>query len=344
MTTYTPPELKPLSIGQIFDRSIRLYRNNFLTFVGVIAITQLPTLILGLVSAYLTGQIFEDVSLGTAGSTNFVNQSIGLGVLSFIIGIVGFVLTQIARAAITRAVADKYLGKDISVMEAYGRIKKEWLTLILALIISVLFSLLLLIWTMIPCIGWVTGIGMVYFFSTVIIPLLAPIVVLENHSATNSIYRAWDLSRRQVGWLIGFTLLLSLLGFAISAGPNYLIQLSLTSIFGLASNTTMVLTIQQVSTTILNILYLPIPLICFTLLYIDLRVKTEGFDLSLMAAEDPETETDIDEVLSANTALGNPKPTSDEMGQFFVITIVIAALYGILIMMARLFTSTFSPF
>ena len=34
--------LKPLSAGQIFDRGIRLYRNNFLTFIGIIAIMQIP--------------------------------------------------------------------------------------------------------------------------------------------------------------------------------------------------------------------------------------------------------------------------------------------------------------
>lgn len=32
--------LKPRGIGELFDQAIRLYRNNFLKFIGIIAVAQ----------------------------------------------------------------------------------------------------------------------------------------------------------------------------------------------------------------------------------------------------------------------------------------------------------------
>lgn len=34
--------LRPLSLGQLFDQAIRLYRRNFWKFVGIIAVVQIP--------------------------------------------------------------------------------------------------------------------------------------------------------------------------------------------------------------------------------------------------------------------------------------------------------------
>ena len=34
--------LRPLGMGELFDRAIRLYRRNFFKFVGVLALMQIP--------------------------------------------------------------------------------------------------------------------------------------------------------------------------------------------------------------------------------------------------------------------------------------------------------------
>ena len=39
-----------------------------------------------------------------------------------------------------------------------------------------------LIWLLVPCVGWATGPGLLAFFGGVIVPILAPIVVLERKS------------------------------------------------------------------------------------------------------------------------------------------------------------------
>ena len=54
MTVGTASPLKPRGIGELLDQAIRIYRRNFLTFVGIVAIVQIPLTLLGLLSGILT--------------------------------------------------------------------------------------------------------------------------------------------------------------------------------------------------------------------------------------------------------------------------------------------------
>src|SRR5512138_1588066 len=38
--------LRPLRLGELLDRAIRLYRANFLTFIGIIALIYIPLMVL----------------------------------------------------------------------------------------------------------------------------------------------------------------------------------------------------------------------------------------------------------------------------------------------------------
>src|SRR5690606_22154355 len=56
MTTLDPTLLRPLRLGEILDRSIRLYRNNFWRFIGVVAVVQIPITLLQFVAYFLTNR------------------------------------------------------------------------------------------------------------------------------------------------------------------------------------------------------------------------------------------------------------------------------------------------
>ena len=38
----TTPQLRPMSLGDLFDTAFRLYREHFVTFVGIVALLQVP--------------------------------------------------------------------------------------------------------------------------------------------------------------------------------------------------------------------------------------------------------------------------------------------------------------
>ena len=201
--TALPNNLQPLSMSQLLDRAIRLYRSNFLIFVGIVAIAQIPATIVSMIGLWLApapdlafnpAASVTDMWLQIAESSGFGNNPwVWLGRL------VTLLLVQLATAAMTKAVAENYLGHKIDLFGAYRKIGRSGLTLLLATFIGIFFAIFLFIWWIIvPCLGWFTGLGMIFFFGLVVLPLVAPVVVLERRTALEALQRAWDLARRRI--------------------------------------------------------------------------------------------------------------------------------------------------
>ena len=323
--------LKPLSMGQLLDRAIRLYRNNFLLFIGIVTLTQIPasafTVLLVVVTSNPT--FFE------AFSGELLALMVGL--VGFVAGIVSALITQIGTAALTRAIADIYLGKTIGILEAYRKIGNSWLSLIWALILSGLMMMALFIFFFIPCIGWAAalpGFGLIVFFAMAVIPLIAPIIVLEGKGAGSAISRAWNLARQRFWWVFGFVIILAIFAQLIVTGPVALTQIALFSVLN-TTNQTLIAVLQQLVAFLLRIIYLPIQLTCITLLYFDMRVRLEGFDLALLAASSEDTAVDMASVAADAPVSRIPwGPTGTELGYFTLISVgfavVVAAIVGII--------------
>ena len=317
--------LKPLSIGQLLDRAIRLYRQNFLLFIGIIALSQIPsTIFVVLVTFFSSSATLNDFS-----SFDPVASFAAMGV-GFITLVVSVLMTQIGTAALTRAVADNYLGQELGIWDAYQKIGKSWLSLLGATILCGLLIFALFIFFIIPCIGWlaaIPGFGLIVFLSMVVVPLIAPVVVLEGKSAIQSISRAWSLARRRFWPVFGLVVLLTILVQLVVTGPTALVVGLLTT----SSTWDPVLAnvLQQLVSFLFSIIFLPIQLTCITLLYFDIRVRTEGFDLSLSVAK-AEDEI-IDMTAFTKESSGNDsnwRPTTSELGNFALITIGFVVFFG----------------
>ncbi|MAT97252.1 MAG: hypothetical protein CL608_08930 [Anaerolineaceae bacterium] len=345
--TALPNNLQPLSMSQLLDRAIRLYRNNFLIFVGIVAIAQIPATAVNMLGLWLapTPQLafdptasITDVWLQTLESSGFgSNPWVWLGRL------VTLLLVQLATAALTKAVAENYLGHKIDLFGAYRKIGRSGLVLLLATFIGIFFIIALVIWwVIVPCLGWFTGLGMVFFFGLVVLPLVAPVVVLERRSAIEALQRAWDLARRRFWWLIGFMLLLGIFGQIVVTGPAVLSVFIINSVVGSSVSATTSTLIQQVIGLLLNLIYLPLQLTCVTLLYFDVRVRTEGFDLALLALSD---QADAETLSTTAPPLNKTAiPRWEEIGYFALITIAIATLYIALVLAILVITLGFSGF
>ncbi|WP_420643011.1 hypothetical protein [Candidatus Leptofilum sp.] len=333
--TALPNNLQPLSMSQLLDRAIRLYRNNFLLFVGIVAIAQIPATAVNMVGLWLAptpefgfdpAATVTDIWLQTFESMGFGNNPwVWLGRL------VTLLLVQLATAAMTKAVAENYLGHKIGLFDAYRKIGLSGFTLLLATFIGIFFIIALFIWwVVVPCLGWLTGLGMIFFFGLVVLPLVAPVIVLEKRGAMAGLQRAWDLARRRFWWLIGFMLLLGLFGQLIVTGPALLSVFIVESTVGSGLDTTTTTLVQQVIGLLLNLIYLPLQLSCVTLLYFDVRVRTEGFDLALLAlSEEANAET---LAMTAPALDSKAIPKWEEMGYFALIEVAIIVLYVALVL------------
>lgn len=343
--TATTLSLRPLGTGELLDRAVRLYRRHFLTFIGIIAIVQVPLVLLQTGFALLTSQWLVD----SANTGSVLAISFG----SLLISVLGFALvSSLGTAALTRAIASSYLGQPVTLAGAYRQLGNSWVVLMTALLFIVLLSILLTLWWLIPCIGWFTGLGMLLYLSLVISPLAAPTVVLEKQRARAAVRRAWDLSRRRFWPVVGFVTVLFIFNLIFTVTPNlvvgFLVGLGMDPVTTSFADQQMISTvINSLSTLVFSLIFLPFQLTAMTLLYFDLRIRTEGFDLALLArsVDQPvtqeeglagelalSTELAADADLTASIAEA-PAPESEqlvtgrELGYFLAITVTLGVVY-----------------
>ena len=348
MESQALPVLRPLRLGELLDQAIRLYRRNFVTFIGIIALVYVPLMVLQTASAALMTTSAAAISNYSSPQQLFTNYAYWAGILSSVVIVfLQVVFVQgIATGALTRAVADNYLGKKTSIMDAYRGIGRSWFTLLGALIfIGILILVVFVYWVIVPCLGWFTGLGILAFLGAAISPMVAPVVVLEQSGPwsapsdgiferignyilriSNAVRRAWSLVRRRFWPVLGTIFVLYLFNLLIVNGPTAIVNVILASVTPSFGNTTLQLVVTAIVQALVSIvfilIYYPLQMTAFTLIYFDLRVRTEGFDLTLLTSED------------ANQALMTPVQqakesliTGTDLGNFAILTLGAIGLY-----------------
>lgn len=332
---------EPMGVGRLLDQAVRLYRGSFLSFVGIIAVVQVPLTVLQLLISLLSFGPSLETALDP--SSDPLGGFLGPGFLTglagtVLVGLASFVLMQgVATAALTRAIADRYAGRTTGILEAYARVGAAWPRLLGGLFLAGLIAVGLTIWLIIPCIGWFTGPGMLAFLALALVPLLAPIVVLEGATATQAVRRAWDLTRRRFWWVIGFFLALVIFAQVIVTGPTtllvYVTQLIMGDPFATGQTTFVIQTvIQTVSGLAIGLIYLPLQLTAVTLVYFDLRIRTEGLDLAVLARGESGQPPGIDAVASsAPKAATQSLLTRSELLNFALLSLLAVVIYAVFV-------------
>jgi hypothetical protein len=109
--------LRPMSLGQLMDRTFALYRKNFILFVGIAALGPAAYLIFQLLT------IGSAVVPGAAGSrhTTAAMASVGIGMFAgILVMLAGMAISQ---AATVKAVAAVHLGRSITIGGAYKALR-----------------------------------------------------------------------------------------------------------------------------------------------------------------------------------------------------------------------------
>src|SRR5678815_3008372 len=103
------PTLRPLRLGELLDQAIRLYRRNFITFIGIIAMVYVPLMVLQIASTTLMTSSLSSLR-SSSPEEIFTNYAYWGGMLStLVVAFLQFIFVQgIATGALTRAVADNY--------------------------------------------------------------------------------------------------------------------------------------------------------------------------------------------------------------------------------------------
>jgi hypothetical protein len=327
-----------MTLGEILDKAIRIYRQNFMTFIGIFAIPYIPLVLIQMVVSVLyTTTVLDSSFLEGTDPTAAMGMAFAAIGGSLLYLIANFILVGgFATAAITRAVANNYMDKPIGILDSYRAISGSVWKLVLALLLATLLLILIALWSIVPIVGWLSGPGIFVFFAIIVMPLLAPIASLEKLGITQIIRRAWDMGRSRFWWLIGYALILALLGQLIVTGPVYLLGAVLQGV--LFSIPDMSLEMQSIlntiTTTLLNmalgLLYTPLQLTMMTVVYFDLRARNEGLDLALQLSSLNENQTESSSALPeiSGTQQGTSWITGIDIGRFALLSLIGVVLFG----------------
>lgn len=325
------PFLRPMSLPELLDQAFRLYRRNFLKLIGIIALPFIPLSLLQSASSYFMANASTEF---IASPTGLPSSNYWLSILGTFVSLIlqGIFVYGLAAAAVTNAVADDYTGQPIGVFDSYRKLGGGWLKLMGG---QIIFWIMAFVWAIVPCIGWLTGSGVFVAGLWIVLPLLPAVVMLEKNSIFNSLRRAWDLARSRFWWMMGFGFVLNVFGQLIITGPIALITafggvfLS-SSNFDLQQQAILISVLQAIGSSLGGLLYLPLYFTAATVIYFDLRIRSEGLDLALMAARESDPDTTIVSLAQTSPAPRDPFVSGQDLLNFLLIFLGIIVLYFLL--------------
>jgi hypothetical protein len=124
-------ELRPLSLGELLDRTFRLYRRHFWLFVGIMAIPSVFSIPFTVSIISWEGPIFS----GGAPTPKFVAGTV-LFILLF--SCLFMALYAVAIGATTFAVSESYLGNEVTVRGAYAKVRGNFWRIIGVVVVALL--------------------------------------------------------------------------------------------------------------------------------------------------------------------------------------------------------------
>jgi hypothetical protein len=253
--------LRPLSTGELLDRTFSLYRSHFGLFLGLFALPHLFVL------AYqCIGLTFQSPNPQLPNILLNAVWSMGAGFLSL-------AASAASQAATVIAVSEVHLDRPAGVADSFSRVKGQILPVIgLSLLVGLAAGA--------ACIALLVP-GILLF---VVWSLAVPAKILENRGVLDSMSRSMDLTKGNRWRIFVIWLLFILLGIGVGLLLRWPVELAagVSSIFAMQRTAPVwqaaLLGVSFISECLVG----PLATIAFSLVYYDERVRKEAFDLQLM--------------------------------------------------------------
>jgi hypothetical protein len=256
MDAVTSPRFEPMTAGVLLDRAFRLYTGNFALMLGICAAAYVPFYLI---------MLAIEASIGG----NLPSRDGGLSTLLFQVVFMilwASIAFPIASGATTFAISERYLGNEVTIGEAMRRGLSHFWPLSIAQItatIRVMFGFLLLI---VPGILWMLSYA-----------LIVPAILIEGQKAIPSLSRSRDLVKGYRGKVFCILLVVNLLQVILTAGVGLIAGMFFSAEAGSGA------ILSSAMNNLLSIFLTPLGIIAAILLYYDMRIRKEGFDLEMLS-------------------------------------------------------------
>lgn len=261
--SYTP-QLRPLSVGEMLDAGFRLFRARFMTLILCVLVPVVPlTIIATAVQASVDPNAFDLDSTETVDSGSALAGTL-------VAALIQFAAAALAIAACFKAISAAYLGEHAGVAESLRYAVGRLLPLLVAYFLVVIIVGLGLVALIIPGIWLAVKLSMAF-----------PAVVFERTGPFAAIGRSWALTKGNWWRVFGTLLVVFLISFVL--------QIVLAAVAGglLAAGDSVSELAVAIVLTLVNLLALaltyPLWASVTSVVYYDLRVRNEAFDLQLLA-------------------------------------------------------------
>lgn len=303
VSTAELPELRPMTVIEIFDAAFRLYRNNFALFLGIMSVALVPMILLstGIVTAlyHLIPQMTKSASVGglwnlaalgggawgafqEAAPVSISSASVQdtppitvdqifflyCGQFTYVILVHGFGLV-LATGALTRAVSDRYLLRKTGIVIAYKAVFRIFFPYMLtALLVGLMVGL---------GFGFCCVPGLVLY---ALFAFVSQIMVLEGNPGFAAMTRSIELSALHRWRVVGMFLITYVIDLIIGGAIGFSTEILLAELLQSPMEKFMV---QQSATHAIALFLKPLWAVALILLYYDVRIRKEAFDLQILA-------------------------------------------------------------
>ena len=299
-------DLRPLAIGELFDRAFVLYRRHFWLFVGITAVPGVFALLMTVAQQGLasSARLSTDAATGDpdALSRSFVLMG-SMFAAMMIAALIYWIVYMIALGATTFAVSEIYVGRTATIAEVYGRMRgRIGALLVLVLLIALRVGGVAFGGTIMVGVGTMMGTIVHPIFGGLFAVLTAialfavctfmalrysvsiPALVLEGLPPGESIQRSIELTRGRLGRVFLMVVCATLITYAalvLFQGPFFAAAMfaGLDTPHGFWLNI-----VGGISGTVGATLTTPFLIIGLAVIYYDARIREEGFDLELSLA------------------------------------------------------------
>lgn len=267
------PALRPLRVGEILDVAIKIYTRNARTLWKIVAIVVFPVYVLsGIVTLSTLPDEFLDPQFGTQPGSfrNLENEIWTMVGAQLFLALVTMVTVTIATGACMKAISDIYVGATPETRSSLRFAARRVHSLVWITFLTFFFGALAAVALIAP--------GVWLWFAWTVAP---PVLLVEGLKGTKALGRSFQLVKGRWWPVFGAVVVGYLLSGIVSGAISAItLPLVLSDAGESALLTTVVNTIVN---TIAGVLVTPFNAALVAVVYFDLRVRKEGFDLELLA-------------------------------------------------------------
>lgn len=270
--------LRPMAIGDVLDETFRVYRRHFLSFVVAMALVVVPMTLLqtALFLAFGLQPGFQGAfgaGLDRPGGPS-VEQIAAFVVVMLVLVVVGGAGYLLSTIATVQLASDAILGRPVDVREAYRSAMRRSGAVVVSGFLSGLPVALLVL----TCLGIPFAVYLGLGWSVAI-----PAIVAERLGGTDGMRRSWRLVRGHRWRLLVVFLLMGLIAWLLISIPGGIASFVTIPVVLLADNNPAAVAVANVFSSLVSAagqsLFGGLSLITATLVYYDLLVRQEAFDL-----------------------------------------------------------------